>query len=736
MTFSEYMQLLFSVIGAGYNTSAFTKAILDCIVTEGGSDALDTYTPSSFKSFFNGSIRITSLARKINMFLNPYNYEEHLRKFSDEAAEGLCAAFQTYIPEITSSNYAEKLCDLLVSIIREAAQEQKKSTPKGAIKNTGNCNAETVPQAVSMEKLPSENRENNIAPVKPDTFDRYMEGASAFYSDLKTQLFPNRPCAFSDVYVCNDLRIRGGGRGAPDRIISDATVPVLSEQSGFIIISGTGGSGKSMLLRHLFLTAVSDYDRDGILPVLLPLRKYNGSLQSIAEFACQEVCAFDSSIRPEQVNYLLETGRCALLLDGLDEIPSSARSGLEEELETAIKRYPGARYILTSRPSTNFQSFQRFTVLELQLFRKEQALTMIDMLYYPDADAKAEFRRELDETLYRTHTEFTGNPLLLTIMLMTYSVNGNIPRKRSAFYALAYETMARRHDAAKGSFARSTETALAPDEFAKYFAEFCARTYKDEVLEFTEQSFAFYMDRVIASRGGEGNSLTAEKFLSDLTGHLCLMVQEGENYSFIHRSFQEYFCALFFSVQMDDTLGKTARFFGERRGRSCSDRTFDLLYEMIPEKIDRFILLPYLTALWENCDRKQGYWTYLEQVYPVLYSAGTDSALFFETYPIPFFYDFITRKTQLRFTGEIDRMEWPASADHYKNPCGELSESCGASWRILIRDVLEDCRDAALRSYMEAETFPLMREYRAMRSYTEDLRAKYAAKPENQDDWF
>uniref|UniRef100_UPI0023B24706 hypothetical protein n=1 Tax=Proteus mirabilis TaxID=584 RepID=UPI0023B24706 len=75
----------------------------------------------------------------------------------------------------------------------------------------------------------------------------------------------------------------------------------------------------------------------------------------------------------------------------------------------------------------------------------------------------------------------------------TYSSFGEVPAKMHVFYSKAYETMARLHDASKGSFKRPLHTKLTPEEFAKYFAEFCARTCGDEMLEFDERSFNAYM---------------------------------------------------------------------------------------------------------------------------------------------------------------------------------------------------------------------------------------------------
>ena len=102
--------------------------------------------------------------------------------------------------------------------------------------------------------------------------------------------------------------------------------------------------------------------------------------------------------------------------------------------------------------------------------------------------------------------------------------------------------MARLHDASKGSFKRPLHTKLTPEEFAKYFSQFCARTYKDEILEFDSRLFNAYMNKVLKTAAPEHQNIPPRDFLLDLTDNLCIMYREGEQYYFIHRSFQEYLC--------------------------------------------------------------------------------------------------------------------------------------------------------------------------------------------------
>ena len=232
-------------------------------------------------------------------------------------------------------------------------------------------------------------------------------------------------------------------------------------------------------------------------------------------------------------------------------------------------------------------------MFDVEPFSKEKALELIDKLEYHDPESKAKFRDDLDKKLYRSHQQFASNPLLLTIMLMTYTSYGEVPAKRHVFYAKAYETMARLHDASKGAYVRPMHTGLTPEDFAVYFAEFCARTYRAEVLEFNERIFNSYMEKVIQHQHRKIDA-TPRDFLLDLTENLCIMYKEGEKYYFIHRSFQEYFSAVFFSNQMDDQLERIGVFFENQRHRQFGDRTFDMMYDMIPNRIDRYIFLPFL----------------------------------------------------------------------------------------------------------------------------------------------
>jgi hypothetical protein len=136
MRFTEFVNLLHPIIGAGNSTHAFAKTLFDSIVTEEGQDVLDELSESTYKAYFNGNTEITKLAKKISAYIEPEEFVDYIGQFSDAAVQSLCDSFQEYLADINLHNAGEKLAGLFSLIIKEAASTKKKGTPKGAKKDT------------------------------------------------------------------------------------------------------------------------------------------------------------------------------------------------------------------------------------------------------------------------------------------------------------------------------------------------------------------------------------------------------------------------------------------------------------------------------------------------------------------------------------------------------------------------------------------------------------------------
>ena len=82
---------------------------------------------------------------------------------------------------------------------------------------------------------------------------------------------------------------------------------------------------------------------------------------------------------------------------------------------------------------------------------------------------------------------------------------------------------------------------LGCEDFKLIFAYFCLKSYFAGDTEFTEVKLRQYIE--LCKAKFPNISFKTDDFLTDLTQSVCMLVKEGINYRFTHRSFQEYFAA-------------------------------------------------------------------------------------------------------------------------------------------------------------------------------------------------
>ena len=78
---------------------------------------------------------------------------------------------------------------------------------------------------------------------------------------------------------------------------------LLSFRKKFVVITGTGGLGKTMLMHHLVLTLVKRYDKYQKLPIVIQLKDFDADCTDlIAErsifFHCNIFAAYPAAVPP------------------------------------------------------------------------------------------------------------------------------------------------------------------------------------------------------------------------------------------------------------------------------------------------------------------------------------------------------------------------------------------------------------------------------------------------------
>ena len=596
-----------------------------------------------------------------------------------------------------------------------------------------------------------------FAAEEENPYKEYLEKITEKYNRIKTLLYNNEPKPFYDFYVCNKLQkkiyVSENESSYRNETYENVTVERLAQVSKYIIISGTGGLGKSMMMRHLLLSSARSAEETGRIPIFVNLKEYTSEMHLLDIFY-EKLTSLGLDQSEEEIRIRAMKGGFVFLLDGYDEIYSEEKENFDSAIELFTDRFSKNVFIISSRPTNSFFALSRYTVLELCQFTKEQAVTLINKLDFrsDEPDIKQNFIKAIHDRLYKTHRDFIGNPLLLTIMLMTFERFADVPSKMHVFYREAYETLATKHDATKGAYKRRLYTGLNADEFEKYLAEFCARTYKEERFEFDDEDMEVAFGLLNEVKRNQP-AFTYKEFTGDLTDNLCLLYQEGSEYHFTHRSFQEYFCALFFSRQKDKHLWEIGKFFNRRHSHSSTDQTFAMLYDMITDKVEEYIFLPYLEGLFQTCDNVKGYWTFLEEIYPFIYYHHGLVAISYISRACQFLYDFITSVKGMRarsiFENDLpfderavykrygrvninwfddedpdswELVEIDSIDERYIEEFGEPEEQ-GWNLELNIYEMMANSDEwQDMMEALDQDTFPLKMEYFVVRSYYESLK--------------
>ncbi len=530
--------------------------------------------------------------------------------------------------------------------------------------------------------------------------------------------------------------------------------------SRFLILSGTGGLGKSMMLRNLLLASANRYEEIGLIPFFIPVKDYSPSSLSMFDHIFTTANSLWPELTQEGLEFLLGEGKALLLFDGLDELHSSILTDFTRKMNWFLDRYPNNAFILSSRPYSNFHSFASFTILYLQPFTLDQTLEMIDRYNYRSDSPKmqAQFRFQLEHVYFMDHKEFCTNPLLLSIMMLIYELDGEIPVLKHQLYQEAYTVLSRRHDAIKDGYNRMLETGWNANQFADYLAVFSAMVYCDGLVSLSYSQMDQYFRKIVRKYHISG--VTLDAFIYDLLNNLCLMRQDGLQYVFIHRSFQEYFCAKYFALQLDDHLTRVIPVFDrDDRTKKC-DTALEMLFEMKPKAVEKYMIVPYLKELFKDCESKDGIWTFLGRLYDGYELADGDAwveddncqprsnlyAFILKKYDIPLLMpiassfpniDCFTLDT-LVYREDTKQDDWEKNLpSDYEENYGE-PEVTGHIYSIRWNTVLEEYQyyPSNLEGFIPAVENPesaFMAEYNAVKKLLSELESKIAEKPVTDD---
>ncbi|MBD2648785.1 HEAT repeat domain-containing protein [Nostoc foliaceum] len=258
----------------------------------------------------------------------------------------------------------------------------------------------------------------------------------------------------------------------------------------------------------------------------------------------------------------LKNGKCLLLLDALDEVPQQYRLRLKERLNRFLKNY-NCSIICTSRIVGYGGAFvDSAKEVEIVPFSQKQTEAYIQ-IWFKNAAGYIEDDSVSAEGLIveiQKKPQIAGlaqNPLLLSLLCSLYQTKGlTLPARRAQVYKKAVDYML--------SQWRDDNNRLSPENVIakkKLLADLAYKFSSEGKEVFSRNELHKVIEESLNKQEIRDfrNQTTEEliKELSEADGIIQKLARKGEQYLFLHRTFQEYFTAYYLNetIENDKTDG-------------------------------------------------------------------------------------------------------------------------------------------------------------------------------------
>jgi len=365
----------------------------------------------------------------------------------------------------------------------------------------------------------------------------------------------------ADLYVEQRYRIAHGA-GHSDEIqtelVAQAADWMGAEDARLVVVLGDSGRGKTAFLRQLTRT-LPDLVPD-VIPILIELRTLEKG-PTLNDLLGQHLIRQGiEDFNPRKLRYMVNSGRVALLFDGLDELELrvgyETAAGYLKKLVSSVSDESQAKVILTSRTQhfrsvsqvgtvlgQNLEGRPTSRVVVLEEFSNEQMTEFLTLLYEGDAK-RARERLELFRGIGNL-IDLAHNPRILSSIARLDSgrlraaldesdrISAAGVYKQIIAFWLEYETDRQRHEHGRPTITQ-----------AERFSACTALALRLWQSGDPELTLADLTSEVTATLP----ALKERGFTDEQAGHAIaagtLFVRtEDETFAFIHQSFMEWLVA-------------------------------------------------------------------------------------------------------------------------------------------------------------------------------------------------
>lgn len=410
-------------------------------------------------------------------------------------------------------------------------------------------------------------------------FEKYLLSLHEQCKYIKTIVFPHRELLLETLYEPLYLKKVNNvfhGRDKKEEEQIDLLNLILNQsiQKNLTIIDNAG-MGKSTFSKYLVLKILENQDFKKI-PIFLELRKINKEI-SLIDYIMNQIN--DNSSHHININIfkkLLERKQFIFIFDGFDEVTKENSEKLGKDISDFSLKYNENIIILTTRnqefiPSLNKGELYNFSILTNNQI--EALILKFDNSVNIDIGKKLinhENFKALDFNLFRT-------PLMVGLLYKAFGYNNTIDKDITVFYDELFNALYKGHDLTKAGFSRIKSSNLDIEKFRNLFRAFSFTSLYENKSYFSNQSEGLETIRKASSLASiklENN----EGFFSDLNESVPLLVKDGLEYKFIHKTISEFFAAEFltYSEISDDLFNK----INSNKLEKYFEKSFEFLYKI------------------------------------------------------------------------------------------------------------------------------------------------------------
>lgn len=373
------------------------------------------------------------------------------------------------------------------------------------------------------------------------------------------------------------------------------------EYGNKVVLVGAAGLGKSTTLNYLFCNYEKLFDTNA-LKLKIDLKEYAKDITDGKKdiLWCLST-EFYKRIKRTKLQFVdverilgeyLDKGECLVILDALDEIPSQPmRNVVRDAISNFCQIYFLNRFVISTREVGYLRNKfdESFLHIKINEFNNEQIKKYSQNWFITNYD-KGEFKsfwEKFDAEVEKSKCQrLIRNPIVLILALVIFDIEKNLPNRRVVFYKKCIETFLVVREDRKAAFEMTEKfkNILGDDLVVPKIAHYkFEHVDEDPGYRFTNEEVKNAVMEAIEVPDKINWREAVKQYTSYLIDRTELLGEIDEDYfDFAHKTFYEYFLAVYFSREMEQE--ELVDLLNQWIGDSNNDELARLIVEVVIEK--------------------------------------------------------------------------------------------------------------------------------------------------------